>query len=259
MDNTTNSLDSSAQILALSDEIYVRQRTRPSRGDLDYLHLSDLYACLAHVAHGITGPLLDYGCGGSPYEQLFAACRPYIHADIAPGPKVDKVLSEDFSTGQPDATYGTVLSTQVLEHVREPRAYLAEAYRVLKPGGTLILTSHGVSEEHGCPSDYQRWTTTGLEHLITCCGFEEQQSYKLTTEIRAFIQLFHYGLEHLRSEDRRILHFFMRAWAKIHRVLFRRPLNYFGDLFPSQKVAPCPDKSSLYIAICIVARKPQAS
>jgi ubiquinone/menaquinone biosynthesis C-methylase UbiE len=38
----------------------------------------------------------------------------------------------------PDASFGTVVCTEVLEHIPEPARALAEIERVLRPGGMLI-------------------------------------------------------------------------------------------------------------------------
>jgi len=40
-----------------------------------------------------------------------------------------------------DASFGTVYAGEIIEHVPDPRAALAEWGRVLEPGGTLILTT----------------------------------------------------------------------------------------------------------------------
>jgi SAM-dependent methyltransferase len=55
-----------------------------------------------------------------------------------------------------------VLSTQVLEHVLDPDVYLRECYRVLRPGGRLLLSTHGFMFYHPDPDDYWRWTCAGL-------------------------------------------------------------------------------------------------
>ena len=40
----------------------------------------------------------------------------------------------------PDGCFDLIVSIGVLEHVRRPTAYLAEAHRVLKPGGSMFLS-----------------------------------------------------------------------------------------------------------------------
>jgi SAM-dependent methyltransferase len=60
----------------------------------------------------------------------------------------------------------------VLEHVASPRVYLREAHRVLKPKGSLILSTHGIWPYHPDPMDYWRWTIEGLQCEIRQAGFE---------------------------------------------------------------------------------------
>ena len=103
---------------------------------------------------------------------------------------IDFMVSEDSRV--PDAqsdAYDLVLSTQVLEHLSSPTNYLHESIRVLKPGGSLVLTTHGTFPEHGVPYDYQRWTSDGLRRLVAQTGFEDIQILKMTTGPRAVMQL----------------------------------------------------------------------
>jgi len=71
----------------------------------------------------------------------------------------------------PDASVETVLSVQVLEHVRDLDRYLGEAARVLSDGGTLLLSTHGTWLYHPHPEDHRRWTRTGLVADIEARGF----------------------------------------------------------------------------------------
>src|SRR5439155_5314225 len=151
-----------SQVDVLSQEEYGRQRPRPNWIDTDFLILSDLLRLLERFAANARGALFDYGCGGAPYRSLFKQCERYICADLAAGPCVDRVLAPNGLTAEESATYNVVLSSQVLEHIRDPRRYLAEVHRILKPGGQLILTTHGMFHEHGCPDDFHRWTSQGL-------------------------------------------------------------------------------------------------
>ena len=111
------SKDSLGKILAADD--YVRQRTQPRYRDAGYLTFADLYALLLKFAPSFSGDVFDYGCGGAPYRGLFGRCRNYITADVTPGPTVQRILREDGSTEEPDNSYDLVVSTQVLEHVRD--------------------------------------------------------------------------------------------------------------------------------------------
>ena len=77
----------------------------------------------------------------------------------------------------------------MLEHVIDPEAYLAECFRVLRPGGKLLLTTHGTFWDHACPHDYWRWTAYGLERALRNSGFEAEQVKKITTNERATLFL----------------------------------------------------------------------
>ncbi len=43
-------------------------------------------------------------------------------------------------TGLPDATYDIVMAHHVLEHIEDDHAAMAELFRVLRPGGTAVLS-----------------------------------------------------------------------------------------------------------------------
>lgn len=170
---------------AIQRQCYLRQRLEPRPGDPLYLHLSDLRRALAEFGTSEPIGVLDYGCGGSPYRSLFP-CAQYHRADFI---EVDGLNFRTDPDGRlPDAPcghYDLVLSTQVLEHVETPRTYLAEVFRVLKPGGQLLLTTHGVFPDHGCPYDFWRWTTDGLRLELERAGFEVVKQYRLTAGPRA--------------------------------------------------------------------------
>ena len=53
-----------------------------------------------------------------------------------------------------EASIDGILSTQVLEHVPNPSAYIMEAKRVLRPGGYLVMSVPFVWQEHEQPYDF---------------------------------------------------------------------------------------------------------
>src|SRR5215469_1210287 len=120
---------------------YIRERLQPRLRDIDYLHLKDLLGLIAVVASKAEGDVFDYGCGCAPYRRFFSRCKSYIGADIASSQTVDRVLKDDGMTEELDESYDVVLSTQVLEHIKEPELYLRECHRLLRPRGELVLTT----------------------------------------------------------------------------------------------------------------------
>lgn len=140
-----------------------------------YIVLSHLYDWLKNVAlNEAKGVLLDYGCGGQPYRQLFSSrVTRYIGADVAQSrnTKVDIDLVPGHSVALPDQSVDTVLSTQVLEHVPDFNFYLSDCWRLLKPHGVLILTVPMQWRHHEVPYDFWRFTRHGITHALSHHGF----------------------------------------------------------------------------------------
>lgn len=240
----------------LSSDDYTRRRIRPSYTDADYLHLSDLHECIMTLAANECGEVFDYGSGGAPYEECFSKSKRYVRADISGGRHLDVILHDDFTTDEPSCRFDVVLSTQVLEHISAPEQYLSEAFRIMKPNARLILTTHGMFQEHGCPSDFHRWTLSGLERLITKHGFIITRSYKLTTRTRAAIQMIHYAMAQILSDKHGAG---MRLLLLVIRPFYRRILvpllNMFADFYSSEGVISGSREDAFYIAICVEATR----
>lgn len=110
---------------------------------------------LAEHLPEVTGRVLDVGCGPQPYRPLLRAAHEYVGADVSAGPTVDVLITP----GQPwpvaEGQFDAVLMTQVLEYVDDVPALVGELRRVLKPGGTAILSFPFLFNEHGS-NDYLR-------------------------------------------------------------------------------------------------------
>lgn len=115
--------------------------------------------------------ILDYGCADLPYRGLFGADVEYLAADLPGNPHASIAIGPDGTVPVPDASVDVVMSTQVLEHVTDPAVYLSECRRVLRPGGQLLLSTHGMMVYHPDPDDYWRWTCAGLRRAVGDAGF----------------------------------------------------------------------------------------
>lgn len=234
----------------------VNYRLKPPISHRDYLILSDLLAWFREAAVRTEGPVLDFGCDASPYRSLFGD-RPYVRADI-PGPVgLDYVIGPDERISAPDGAFGTVISTQVLEHVDLFREYLAEAHRVLRPGGRLLLSTHGTFEEHGHPHDFRRWTLTCLGRDLERAGFVIESADKLTVGPRALHYLMGSQMWKMNPSRKSVLGY---GLSLLRRHILHRPgrWNAFADRhYAAFCRLPGPGgEESLFIGIAFVARKP---
>ncbi len=246
-------------LATLAADPYVRQRAQPLPGDPLYLHLSDLRIALASSLPGPGARILDFGCGGSPYRALHPAVACYHRADFDGIPGTDFQFGLDSRLSIPDASYDHILSTQVLEHVGDPAGYLAECFRLLRPGGQLVLTTHGLYPDHPCPHDYRRWTAEGLRHDLQQVGFNVERVEKLTSGARAVLYL-----NRMAHSTLVVSHCGWASWAlRLGRFIYTRLPAAAFDRMSDLEYATCrvvPENLAgheFYIALHSVASRPR--
>lgn len=125
-----------------------------------------LKSTLARIPSG--GRILDAGAGELKNKPLCAHLR-YVSQDFCqydgtgnaaglhPGAwntsRIDLVC-DITAIPEPDESFDAILCSEVLEHIPEPTKALDEFSRLLRPGGTLILTAPFASLVHMAPYHY---------------------------------------------------------------------------------------------------------
>lgn len=119
------------------------------------------------------GKLVDIGCGRMPYRKdLEQLVDEYVGVDH---PQVSKlyhsnvkpdVIADAKKLPFPNNTFDIALLFQVLEHVDSPRKVVAEAARVLKPNGVLIISVPFLYPLHDMPYDWARYTSSALQNFV---------------------------------------------------------------------------------------------
>jgi SAM-dependent methyltransferase len=143
-----------------------------------YLTLVMLENSLRQCAPFVKGHVLDVGCGHRPYEKsFFASATRYIGIDYLSDRSRPDVISSALALPFKPATFDTVVSTEVLEHVPNPATALDEMARVLKPGGHLVLSVPLYWPRHEVPYDFFRYPYDGLLHLIEESGFKLERLF----------------------------------------------------------------------------------
>lgn len=121
--------------------------------------------------------LLDAGAGECAYKSLFLRQR-YVAIDAAVGDAAWNyhnlnVIGAIDNLPFPNNSFGAILCTETLEHLKRPYESVTEFYRVLQPGGQLFLTTPFAHAEHQIPHDYFRYTSFALTAICAGGGFAE--------------------------------------------------------------------------------------
>ena len=139
-------------------------RLAPRLSSVQYAVRKPLLGWLeAQDVHGAR--VLDVGCGDRPYEKLLRETKEIVGFDVPGNPHAD-IHGSIEAIPVEDASFDVVLCLQVLEHVPDPAAAVRELRRVVRPGGRVLLSTHGVYPFHPNPDDLWRWTHDGLAHLF---------------------------------------------------------------------------------------------
>ncbi len=171
-------------------------RLHPNLFSTRYVHLTQLRNQTLKTIDALTKKnsqllLVDFGCGDMPYRTVIEPLvGKYLGVDLAMNPAAEHHINFDSKTTLPDNYCDIVLSNQVLEHVDSPDGYLKEALRILKPGGTAIITTHGYWFYHPTPNDYWRWTSAGLKKTILASGFGITSFFGIMGLAASGLQLF---------------------------------------------------------------------
>jgi len=123
--------------------------------------------------------LLDVGCGdgGMLFRYFKQVPREFYGVEGAPPLKARaeergiKVSSYDLNGRWPfeNDKFDVVFSSQVIEHLHNTRLFVEETYRVLKPGGTAIITSENLCSLLNCMALLMGYSPFSL--MQTCGRF----------------------------------------------------------------------------------------
>ena len=113
-----------------------------------------LLSAYYHAQSFIKGDLLELGCGeGRGVELLAPLASSYVGIDKIKSiidTLKDKHPTYTFMDGVfppfpfEDNQFDTIVTFQVIEHVKADEEFIKEIYRVLKPGGTALITTPNI-------------------------------------------------------------------------------------------------------------------
>lgn len=95
-------------------------------------------------------------------------CSAYLSTDLELGVGVDAVCDAvDLVATYGPKSYDVLVSTEVMEHVRDWRAVISNYKRILKPGGVLFITTRSEGFiYHEYPEDHWRYSTVDMAEIF---------------------------------------------------------------------------------------------
>jgi SAM-dependent methyltransferase len=191
---------------------------------------------------------LDIGCGNRPYEYLFQAGH-YVGVDVeSSGRPFDMKQPDYFYDGVTlplqDNSFDMVMSTQVLEHVPDPSAFITEMARVCKRGGAAIVSLPFVYQQHEEPYDYFRFTQFGIEELLKNAGLKIETIKKDSSALEAIAILINVYVIHNLVPN-------IRGFSRLYALFICFPLQVIAIVL--SKILP--DGGQLYLNLVVCAKK----
>jgi len=193
---------------------------------------------LRHIPAG--GRVLDAGCGRSLFTEIrpdwpFAIVAADIDFDLLSARKADFpgvrwAVAGAYPLAFRDRSFDALFAGELIEHLLDPRPGVAEFRRVLRPGGTLILTTPNRlrlanvvdgSERPYSPDHLSELSYDEVRSLLDQEGFEVRHATGLHLELM---------LNWLSPEPK--LDQLQRRWNRPWAIPLMRALLRSGALFP---------------------------
>jgi len=132
--------------------------------------------------------ILDVGCGRGDFLKGFKSLRLEVfgldcqksHSEILEGIEVRYVNVENNPFPFDSETFDFVFSKSVIEHLWTPDNFIRESYRVLKPGGRIIImTPDWHSQRHIFYDDFSHvhpYTQISVRDMLKIYNFQDVKS-----------------------------------------------------------------------------------
>jgi len=213
-----------------------------------YFIRKQLYNNVRKEAPGLSGKLLDFGCGSKPYEDLFKVDE-YIGIDMEntghghANSKID-VFYDGNNIPFPDNSFDSVFCSEVFEHIFNLEEVLLEIRRVMKPGAQILITVPFCWNEHEVPYDFGRYTSFGIRHLMEKQGFRVIRQNKSGNFARVNFQMLALYFYSIVNTKNKILDYLLR-------MVLIAPVNIIGSIL----LVIMPKNDSMYFNNIVLAEK----
>ncbi|MCK9595513.1 MAG: class I SAM-dependent methyltransferase [Candidatus Omnitrophica bacterium] len=160
-----------------------------------------------------------------PFVEVYEPAE-YIGVDISAGSGVDIVCDvNDIAARFGEHSFDVIISTELLEHVRDWRRAVHNMKAVCRPGGLIVITTRSAYfPYHGHPYDFWRYEIDDMERIFSDCKIEKIE--KEDPGMGVFIRV--RKPEHFIEND--------LAGYKLYSILARKRIAELGEKYTK---GPC--------------------
>jgi SAM-dependent methyltransferase len=178
--------------------------------------------------------LLDFGCGESPYFELLQPIN-YTGVDLEINQNSSKKnlikIVANKSLPFEDATFDSIISTQVIYQVKELDKLIIDFYRVLNKNGVVLVTVPFMwFEVYKKNHLNKRFSKNELQEIFEQRGFKLINFKPLNVGLEGILILL------LKSSERKLNKLKIRVLRVPIRVLFNLVINFFLYLLRSANI-----------------------
>lgn len=199
------------------------------------MRLSTTREVISKFLPHIEGRVLDLGAGSAKYkEMILKKASEYRSCDAVKNKNIDDVC-DVLNLTYPPESFDTVISTQVMEHVSNPYQMAEQIFKVLKPGGHVIVTAPFLIPLHSDPGDYFRFTAGGLCEIFKQSSFSIIESGHYGGFFMVLSEMIHFSFFNPYSNKSSRLMSFIEKIAKILNNIFTAKTIYVNSFVIAKK------------------------
>jgi SAM-dependent methyltransferase len=157
----------------------------------------------------VGGRILNIGTGNKDYKNLFNFDE-FITFDVDSSENPN-IIGDIHSIPIKNDSLDSIICTQVLEHVGDPKQAVREMCRILKSRGILLLSVPFIYPIHEAPVDNWRFGPNGLKSILK--EFKTVQIYHAGGFFSVFFELINLFLRHKLERGLFLIAKFLDAYS----------------------------------------------